>query len=75
MPDPLSEVISLLKPQALNSKLAEAWGDAAGVEGRNKLVHPTVRIKASGTKNVVSASQANPQLLLDGPDAIEITTR
>lgn len=58
--------------EAIRQKLARAWGDAAGEEARNKLVHPELRIEATGIKNVVSASQANPQLLLDGPDAIRI---
>jgi len=61
--------------EAIRQKLADTWGDAPGVEGRNKLIHPTVRIRAKGTKNVVSARQANPQLLLEGPDAITVLER
>ncbi|MGQ0552990.1 MAG: hypothetical protein ACT4PU_07195 [Planctomycetota bacterium] len=62
---------------AIRDKLQQAW-DAAGVEGavsgRNKLVSTTVRVRATGLFNQVDQNQANVQILLDGPDAIEVAS-
>ena len=62
---------------AIRNKLQEAW-DAAGVEGavsgRNKLVSTTVRVRATGLFNQVDQNQANVQILLDGPDAVEVAS-
>jgi len=62
---------------AIRNKLQEAWdaaGAAAAVSGRNKLVSTSVRIRATGRFNQVDQNQANVQILLDGPDAIEIVS-
>jgi hypothetical protein len=61
--------------EAIRTKLQDAW-DAAGpssaVSGRNKLISTTVRIRAVGTFNQIDANQANAQIVLAGPDDIEI---
>jgi hypothetical protein len=63
--------------EAIRTKLQDAW-DAAGpdsaVSGRNKLVSTRVRIRATGTFNQIDPNQANAQIVLGGPDAIEILT-
>lgn len=65
------------KFEAIRRKLQEAW-DAAGpdaaVSGRNKLISTAVRVRATGTFNQTDANQANAQIVLGGPDAIEIVT-
>jgi hypothetical protein len=60
--------------QKIRDKLKVAWDNQAQavVRARNKLSNPRVRIKAVGIGNVVDPNQANPQILLDGPDSIEI---
>ena len=60
----------------IRDKLQAAW-DASpeAASGRNKLVSRRVRIRVAGTFNEVDVNQANVQILLGGPDAIEILTR
>jgi hypothetical protein len=63
---------------AIREKLAAAWtaaGPDAAVSGRNKLISTKVRVRARGTFNQIDPNQANAQIVLDGPDAIEIVTR
>ncbi len=58
---------------AIRAKLQAAWDrqDAGDyVNGRNKLVSLKVRVRARGTFNQTDSGQANPQILLDTPDAI-----
>lgn len=66
------------KFEAIRNKLQAAW-DAAGpdsaVSGRNKLISTKVRVRAKGTFNQIDPNQANAQIVLDGPDALEIITR
>ena len=61
--------------ETIRTKLQNAW-DAAGpdsaVSGRNKLVSTKVRIRATGTFNQIDPNQANAQIVLGGPDSIEI---
>jgi hypothetical protein len=61
--------------ETIRTKLQNAW-DAAGpdssISGRNKLVSTKVRIRATGTFNQIDPNQANAQIVLGGPDAIEI---
>jgi hypothetical protein len=64
--------------QSIREKLQKAWdaaqpGDA--VSGRNKLISNTVRVRATGTFNQLDPNQANAQIVLEGPDAIEVLTR
>jgi hypothetical protein len=59
----------------IRAKLQAAWDAApAAVSGRNKLVSQSVRVRVKGTFNEVDTSQANVQILLDGPEAIDVTT-
>lgn len=60
---------------AIREKLAAAWtaaGPDAAVSGRNKLINTKVRVRAKGTFNQIDPNQANAQIVLDGPEAIEI---
>jgi hypothetical protein len=63
---------------AIRAKLQAAWDRHAAtgdfVNGRNKLVSLKVRVRAKGTFNQTETGQANPQILLDSPDAITIET-
>ncbi|HEX4383368.1 MAG TPA: hypothetical protein VH083_10475 [Myxococcales bacterium] len=64
--------------KAVREKLQKAWddeGSTAYVNGRNKLVSTKIRIRATGTLNDVDPSQANPQILLDSADAVQIIQR
>ena len=66
------------KFEAIRNKLQAAW-DAAGpdaaVSGRNKLISTKVRVRVTGTFNQIDPNQANAQIVLSGPDAIEIVMR
>lgn len=59
----------------IREKLQDAW-DAADpvtvVSGRNKLVSTAVRVRATGTFNQIDPNQANAQIVLAGPGAVEI---
>ena len=58
---------------AIRDKLQKAWDaspDATG--GRNKLISKHIRIRAAGIFNEVDPNQANAQILLDGPDSLQI---
>lgn len=59
----------------IREKLQGAWdaGDpSAVVSGRNKLISTDVRVRVMGTYNQIDPNQANAQIVLDGPDAIDI---
>jgi hypothetical protein len=58
----------------IRATLQAAW-DRHGtdfVNGRNKLVSTKVRVKATGTFNEQDPNQANPQILLNSVDSIQI---
>lgn len=61
--------------ETIRTKLQDAW-DAAGsdsaVSGRNKLISTKVRVRATGTFNQIDPNQANAQIVLTGPEAIEV---
>jgi hypothetical protein len=59
----------------ISNKLAAAWNarPGQGIDGRNKLINPFIKVKAVGTFNLVAPNQANAQILLDGPDNLTIT--
>ena len=61
--------------KAIRAKLAAAWKSrpGQGVDGRNKLVNPQIRVRAKGTFNLVARNQANAQILLASPDDLTIT--
>lgn len=59
----------------IQDKAAAAWEaaeDEVAINARNKLVKPTLRVTATGILNVVDPNQANPQILLEGPEAFTI---
>ncbi|HEX5046357.1 MAG TPA: hypothetical protein VFX89_04490 [Gammaproteobacteria bacterium] len=63
---------------AIRNKLQAAWdaaGPGAAVSGRNKLVSTKVRVRVTGTYNQIDPNQANAQIVLSGPDAIEIVAQ
>jgi hypothetical protein len=66
------------KFEAIRNKLQAAW-DAAGpdaaVSGRNKLISTKVRVRVTGTFNQIDPNQANAQIVLDGPETIEVITQ
>ena len=66
------------KFEAIRKKLQDAW-DVAGpdgaVNGRNKLISTKVRVRVTGTFNQIDPNQANAQIVLDGPDAVEIVAQ
>jgi hypothetical protein len=59
----------------IHAKLAAAWKSrpGQGVDGRNKLVNPFIRVHAQGTFNIVDRNQANAQILLASPDDVTTT--
>jgi hypothetical protein len=59
---------------AIRTKLQNEWDKFPGayVNGRNKLVSLKIRVRATGTINEVDPSQANPQILLNSADAVQI---
>ncbi|NBV49790.1 hypothetical protein EBR78_01075 [bacterium] len=58
----------------IRQKLQDLWdSEPSGIEnGRNKLINKKITITASGSFNVVDPGQANPQILLTGPEAIQL---
>ena len=60
--------------EKIREKLQGIWdSDTGHVEnGRNKLVNRNLKLRASGTFNVVDPGQANPQVLLESPESIEL---
>ncbi len=60
--------------QRIREKLKAAWDAqaATATNGRNKLINKKIRVKAIGVLNVQSPAQANPQILLTGPEKIEL---
>lgn len=60
----------------IREKLTLAWekNKSDAVYSRNKFVNPKLIVRARGIKNVVDPSQANPQILLNSVDDIEIVS-
>ena len=58
----------------IREKLQAVWDQhpRAYINGRNKLISTTIKIKVTGTLNEVDANQANPQILIQSPDEIKI---
>jgi len=59
--------------RAIREKCLQAWqSDSANyVNGRNKLIHKKIRVRARGVFNVVDPNQANVQILLKSADDLE----
>ncbi len=74
-------LVNLENPErfaAIREKLQAAWDRQAPadyVNGRNKLVSRTVRVRVRGTFNQTDPGQANPQILLESADALTIVER
>jgi hypothetical protein len=60
--------------QAIRDKLAAAWTAAIATaeSGRNQFINRKLHVTASGTLNIVSPAQANPQILLASPDDVTV---
>ena len=60
--------------EAIRIKLQEFWDKNPGgiKDARNKFINLNVRLKATGTFNVVDPGQANPQVILSGPESITV---
>ena len=58
----------------IRQKLAQIWDEnvTTAVSGRNKLINPKVTIEAKGIANIISTEQANPQILLDTAEDVNI---
>jgi hypothetical protein len=59
----------------IREKLATFWdaGDASKIENaRNKLINPNVVVRIKGKGNVVDPQQANPQILVDKLEDVEL---
>ncbi len=58
----------------IRAHLEKIWkeNEKTAVGGRNFWINPKVRIQAKGLKNVVSPTQANPQILLKGIESLKI---
>ena len=68
-------LVNMVDPDAFTAirlKLAGAWRADRAVNGRNKLISTCVRVRARGVYNQVSASQANPQILLGSAADVEV---
>jgi hypothetical protein len=60
--------------EAIRNKLQELWDKTPQniVNARNKYLNLNVTLKATGTFNVVDPGQANMQILLKGPENLEV---
>ena len=58
----------------IQNKLKPIWdqNEASAEHGRNSLFNRQIKIKVSGRMNVISKSQANPQIYLKDVNAIEL---
>ncbi len=61
----------------IREKLQELWDKNPGKieNARNKFINLNVKLKATGTFNVVDPGQANPQILLTGPESLTVITK
>jgi hypothetical protein len=61
--------------KAIRAKAAAAWDRHPGtvINGRNKLINPRIGVRACGTLNMQSPSQANPQILLKSLDDLSLS--
>lgn len=60
--------------EKIREKLTALWKDHAdtAMPARNRWINTNIQIRVTGIINVVSPDQANPQVLLSGPDAITV---
>jgi hypothetical protein len=72
-------LVNLVDPEifaAIRAKLAAAWDAPSSsiTRGRNHFLNSSVKVTARGTLNMVSPSQANPQILIESIDDVVIDT-
>lgn len=62
--------------EAIRARLQTLWDTNPGKieNARNKFINWKVKLKATGTFNVVDPGQANPQVLLQGPENLEVVS-
>ncbi|MDJ0600984.1 MAG: hypothetical protein QNJ37_19330 [Crocosphaera sp.] len=62
------------KFENIREKLAEIWDNQSDTieSGRNFLINPNIIIEAQGKINMISPQQANPQILLENADKIQV---
>ena len=67
---------SLEEFERIRIKLGKIWDDHSDtvISGRNMLINPEVTIEAIGQANVVSPAQANPQILLNSANNVQLKT-
>jgi hypothetical protein len=59
---------------SIRNKLGAAWASRGGaIDGRNKLINPSIKVRAKGRFNIIDRNQANAQILLDSADDITVT--
>lgn len=60
--------------EKLQRTLASAWNkhQQGRIRGRNHFLNPSIRVSVAGTLNVVSPSQANPQIVVERPADVVI---
>jgi len=60
--------------EKIRNKLQALWdrNPSGAINGRNKLVQPQLRLRATGTFNVMDPGQANPQILLKDEKSVEL---
>jgi len=61
--------------KAILERLQKAWDEhkATAVNARNKMINSKIQVHAKGIMNMVSQSQANPQILINKLEDLEIT--
>ena len=61
----------------IRQKLAKIWDEnaATAISGRNMLINPEVTIQAEGIANIISTEQANPQILLDSAENVQLQSK
>lgn len=62
--------------EAIREKLGTIWDNNLDTvkPGRNFLINPNIIVEAQGKVNIISPQQANPQILLDNADKIQIAS-
>ncbi len=62
--------------KTIREKLATIWNNHLETvkEGRNFLINPNIMIEAQGKINIISPQQANPQILLENANQIQVVS-
>lgn len=61
--------------EAFQTKANKAWTSqiADAEEGRNHLLNRKIKVSVQGTMNIISKSQANPQIYIKNPDDLQLS--